>query len=498
VDAAFAQPGVSDSGIDATADRPFTSSTVRDIARALGQLPFVPPPKELPHPIEDLTYEQYRDIWFDHRKAIWARENLPFQVEMFHRGFYYKEEIEVAIVEDGQARHLRYSPDYYDFGARLPKPMPTEDIGFAGIRLHARMGEADRFGEFAVFLGASYFRSLGKGQAYGLSARGLALKTGAPEGEEFPLFRAFWVEKPLPESESIVVHALLDSVSVVGAYRFSIRPGTTTMMDVEATLFPRVELAKLGLAPGTSMFFFGPGNREGVDDWRPEVHDSDGLLMVNGRGERLWRPLANPSTLQVSAFVDAAPRGFGLMQRNRDLDAYQDFEARYERRPSLWTEMVGDWGRGAVVLVEISSDSEIHDNIVAFWQPDEPIAGGSELSIAYRLFWGNQPAPAGGGPMVQATRGGQLPLRGESSARRFVIDYAVPQAVPAGAAVPTTHISASEGTVANVTIKANPLTGGWRLTFDLDPEDADVIELRAEVQFHGNPPSEVWLYRWAV
>jgi periplasmic glucans biosynthesis protein len=340
---AFAQEDASDVLTGIIEGGPFTRARVVEIARALAQFEFVPPPTDLPDPIQDLTYDQYRDIRFDRDASIWADEKLPFQLQLFHRGFYYKEEIEVAIVADDRAEHLPYSPELFDIGKLIEQPMPTDDIGFAGIRLLGRLNHADKFDEVAVFLGASYFRSLGRGQFYGLSARGLALKTGATEGEEFPLFRAFWVEKPQPDNDTIVVHALLDSVSVTGAYRFTIRPGASTLMDVEATLFPRVDLEKVGLAPGTSMFFFGPNGREDVDDWRPEVHDSDGLLILNGRGERIWRPLANPNKLQMSAFMDAAPRGFGLMQRNRDAESFQDFESHYERRPSLWVEPVGDW-----------------------------------------------------------------------------------------------------------------------------------------------------------
>jgi glucans biosynthesis protein len=473
---------------------PFTRQTVREIARALSESDFVPPNAALPDPIANLSYEQYRDIWFDHRKAIWADEELPFQLEMFHRGFYYKEEVDVAIVEDGAARHLRYSPDYYDFGARVPQPLPSEDIGFAGIRLSGLMGKGNRFAEFAVFLGASYFRSRGRNQLYGLSARGLALKTGAPDGEEFPLFRAFWVEKPEPGGEAIIVHALLDSPSVAGAYRFTIRPGDTTGMDVEAALFPRVDLANAGLAPGTSMFFFGPIDREGVDDYRPEVHDSDGLLVLNGRGEQIWRPLNNPDTLQISAFLDAGPRGFGLMQRNRNLAAFQDFEAHYERRPGLWVEPLEEWGEGAVTLVEIPSDSEIHDNIVAYWQPKNTIPAGSEFAFAYRLSWGDHPRAAPATILVHATRAGRAAHDPQS--RRFVIDY-TPERPPArDAPLPRANVTASGGSVGDVTIEHNPVTGGWRLEFLLDPQQEEIVELRAELLVGKNEQSEVWLYRW--
>jgi glucans biosynthesis protein len=377
--------------------------------------------------------------------------------------------------------------------------LPKEDIGFAGIRLHGRINAPDRFDEVAVFQGASYFRSLGKDQLYGLSARGLALKVAEPEGEEFPLFRAFWVETPVADSDAVVVHALLDSPSVAGAYRFTIRPGLPTTMDVEATLFPRVELTKVGLAPGTTMFYFSLNGRDGVDDWRPEVHDSDGLLMVNGRGERLWRPLSNPHRLQISAFQDTGPRGFGLIQRDRHAETYQDFESHYELRPSLWVEPVGDWGQGSVTLVEIPSDSEINDNIVAYWAPKEPIPAGSEFSFAYRLSWGNDPAQTPGGAVVAATRRGKATLKGDSPVRRFVIDYMIPdQGAERPKTMPKADIWASAGTLSDVVVEDNPIDGGWRVVFKLDPGTNELIELRCVLSFDDKRPAEIWTYRWTA
>jgi glucans biosynthesis protein len=494
-------------------DGPFTRSTVVDIARALAKQDYVPPRNDLPDPIKNLTYDQFRDIRFNRDMAIWTKENLPFRLELFHRGLYYKDEVDIATVSQGVARHLAFSPTLFNYGKLVPRPIPQDDIGFAGLRLLGHMNKPDVLDEVVVFLGASYFRSLGRGQQYGISARGLALKTGAPEGEEFPIFRAFWAETPNSDGDAVVIHALLDSPSVAGAYRFTIRPGFPTVMDVETTLIPRVALDKVGLAPGTSMFYFGPNDREDFDDWRPEVHDSDGLLMVTGRGERIWRPLVNPKSLQFSAFVDTSPRGFGLIQRNRDPKTYQDFESHYDHRPSLWVEPVGDWGQGGVVLVEIPSDSEVNDNMVAYWAPKEPIAAGSEFSFAYRLSWGGEPDQATVGATVAATRSGRGTLRGASPIRRFVIDYAMPppdsqaeaQAQPAGtpaqqpAAVdPTAEVTASAGTVSEVNIERNPLINGWRLTFKLDPGSEKLIELRAVLKIDGGLPAETWLYRWTA
>jgi periplasmic glucans biosynthesis protein len=483
-------------------DGPFTRSTVSEVARRLSRVPFAAPASRLPEVLQNLTYDQYRDIRFKSSAAVWAGTGLPFELQLLHPGFYYKEPIEIAIVQDGVATHLPYSTDLFDFGPLVPKGIPNTDIGFAGFRIHGPINRPDYFDEIVVFQGASYFRSLGKGQVYGISARGLAVKTAEPEGEEFPIFRAFWIETPLKDSDTIVLYALLDSQSVTGAYRFTIRPGPTTVMDVEADLFPRVNLAKVGLAPGTSMYFFGPNDRLAVDDFRPEVHDSDGLLMVNGRGERLWRPLSNPSTLQISAFVDAGPRGFGLIQRDRDFATYQDLESIYERRPSLWVEPVGDWGQGAVTLVEIPTNSEIHDNIVAYWQPKDPMPAGSEYSFAYRLSWGGDPPSAAGAMVVADTMIGRATLEGDSPIRRFVVDFAPQQVLdgkPAGE--PKATVTSSKGTISNIVVIPNPRIGngeGWRVNFEIDPEDANLIELRIVLTFPDGRPAETWVYRWTA
>jgi glucans biosynthesis protein len=483
-------------------DGPFTRSTVSELARRLSRVPFAPPASRLPEVLQNLTYDQYRDIRFKTSASVWAGQGLPFTLQLFHPGFYFKEPIEVAIVQDGVAKHLPYSTDLFDFGPLVPKGIPNTDIGFAGIRIHGAINTPDYFDEIVVFQGASYFRSLGKGQVYGISARGLAVKTAEPEGEEFPIFRAFWIETPLKDSDTIVLYALLDSPSVTGAYRFTIRPGYPTVMDVETDLYPRVDLAKVGLAPGTSMFFFGPNDRINVDDFRPRVHDSDGLLMVNGRGERLWRPLTNPKDLQISAFVDAGPRGFGLIQRDRVFETFEDLEAAYERRPSLWVEPVGDWGQGAVTLVEIPTNSEIHDNIVAYWQPKDPIPAGSEYSFAYRLSWGGDPPFAAGGMVVTDTMVGRASLEGDSPVRRFVVDFAPPLALdgkPAGE--PKPDVTTSKGKISNTVVIPNPKIGGgegWRINFELDPEDADLIELRIVLEFPDKRPAETWVYRWTA
>jgi len=471
----------------------FDPMQVRQLARDLAQKPYKAPDTSLPPQLKDLSYDQYRKIRFIPDRALWRSDKLPFQLQFFHRGFYFTNRVDVYEVDNGQARHIPYSSSMFSFEGVTP-PDPNQDIGFAGFRIHAPMNRPDYYDEVAVFLGASYFRAIAKNEGYGLSARGLAINTGNPKGEEFPLFKTFWVERPAPNTGSLAVHALLDSPSASGAYLFTIRPGEVTTFDSEVALYPRADIADAGLAPLTSMFLFGPSDRAGVDDFRPAVHDSDGLAMHNGRDEMLWRALANPKDLQISAFADTNPRGFGLLQRPRDFRDFEDLESRYEKRPSLWIEPIGNWGDGDVRLIEIPSKEEIHDNMVAFWRPREALRAKGEYNLTYRMHWGpidQRPLPLA---KIMATRAG---AGGAPDTRLFVLDIAgdkLKEATPPEQV--RGDVSANKGKIDNVVSQPNPATGGWRLSFTLAPNKEPVVELRAQLMINDQPLSEIWLYRW--
>jgi len=471
----------------------FDMGTLRGMARDLAAQPFKPPETALPAGLRDLRYDQYRHIRFRREKALWADLNLPFQMQPFHRGFLYPNRIALYEVADGVATPIRYRADMFDFGP-LPRPADDADLGFAGFRLTHPLNRADHFDEVCAFLGASYFRGLGKGHIYGLSARGLAIRTGDPKGEEFPLFRAFWIERPAPAAQSMVVHALMDSQSAAAAFRFTIHPGEATTFDVEATIYPRVELAAVGMAPGTSMYFFGPNDRAGIDDYRPAVHDSDGLMIATSQGEQLWRPLSNPRDLQVSAFAETNPRGFGLMQRGRQFANYQDLEAQYQRRPSLWVEPIGDWGQGEIQLFEIPTNDEIHDNIVAFWHPGQPLRARGEYGLTYRLFWeGARP----GNPALAQFTSTRIGQGSEERARRIVLDAVGGRLESLRNGAPfEASVAGSPGEVRNISSEFNPETGGLRIAFELLPGNAPLVELRASLKDAQGPLSETWLYRW--
>lgn len=469
---------------------PFDANTVPSLAKTLAAKPWQAPREILPAALAKIDYDAYRTIRFRADRAQWAADKLPFSLHFFHRGFLYKERVAIYEVAEGVTRQIVYKPDMFDFSS--VGAVADGDVGFAGFRIHAPMNRPDYYDEVAAFLGASYFRAVGKHHRYGLSARGLAIKTAEATGEEFPRFTAFWVEKPTPQTGSIVVHALLDSRSTTGAYRFTIRPGEATIFDVEMTLYPRVELAQVGIAPLTSMFFFSPSDRGGIDDFRPAVHDSDGLSIWTGSGEQIWRPLGNPALLQVSNFIDADPRGFGLMQRQRAFTAFQDLEARYERRPSLWIETLGKWGRGGINLIEIPTSGEIHDNIVAYWRPEKPLAAGSEHSFSYRMHWCWDAPWKSELAQITDTRIGAS----ATPARRLIVLELEGDGLRGNAAERRGQVEASAGKLHNVVTQPNPVTGGWRLSFELEPENARVVELRARLMDGDRPASETWLYRW--
>lgn len=483
---------------------PFDATTVIDLARALAAKPFEPPDTTLPDELRNLKYDQYRSIRFDTTKALWGGQGTEFQAQFFHRGFLYTSRVDIAQVIGGRAMPIEYVPDLFHFD-HVPKPK-IDNLGFAGFRIHAPINRPDYFDEVCAFLGASYFRAVGRDQVYGLSARGLAIKTADPTGEEFPVFKSFWLERPpilsgaraaaSQDPLSMTIWALLDSPSTSAAFQFTIHPGSDTIFDVAVTLFPRTDIAEAGIAPLTSMFYFDADSRSAIDDYRPAVHDSDGLLMLTGSGEQLWRPLANPAMLQFSAFEDTAPIGFGLLQRDRRFAHYQDLEASYQKRPSLWVEPIGDWGQGSVDLVEIPTKEEIHDNIVAFWRPHEPLKAKSEVEFKYRLHWCAAPPP----PRLPRATVTQTRIGAghDESTRLFVIDINGDRltSVPDTATL-SARVNASKGQITHVVVQPIP-QGGWRISFELTPGREKLIELNAQLFGADTPLSEIWLYRWTV
>lgn len=466
-----------------------------DVSRRAQQLAaksYKAPDAKLPAALRELSYDAYRDIRFRPDRALW-RGKLPFEVQFFHPGFLFQQAVALRLVTAQGVRDVKFDPEAFDYGRTAIDRKDLRKLGYAGFRIHYPLNRADYKDEVAVFLGASYLRAVGRHAGYGLSARGLAVDTALPSGEEFPSFREFWLEWPAPDSRELVVYALLDSRRVTGAYRFVIRPGEATTMDVRARLFLRDAVGKLGVAPLTSMFFFGENQAAPRDDYRPEVHDSDGLLVAAADGEWLWRPLVNPKRLLVTSFEMPAPRGFGLLQRDRAFARYEDLESRFERRPSAWVEPLGDWGAGRVELVQIPTADEFNDNIVAFWVPDRMPAPGAPLDLAYRLSW--QLSDIGPLGRVTQTRRGAA---GED-VTRFVVDFdgGALDRLPRGAQAALEAWCGAGGELVEQRAYRNDATGGWRAVLLVRRADRDEpLELRAALRGADGPLSETWSYVW--
>jgi glucans biosynthesis protein len=484
---------------------PFAEDTAIAEARLLSKSPYRPPADTIPQSYKDLNYDRYRAIRFKKNLAVWAHDQLGYTAELFSAGYIYRTPVRVFAVEGGRAAELKYDPDLFTYGPEAGRPPDNTLPGFSGVRIHAPIDRPDVMDEFAVFQGASYFRSKATGQGYGMSARGLAVNTAQPPADEFPIFRSYWLIKPAPGASSVTIFALLDSVSVSGAYKFVISGGYNTVMNVECTLFPRTVMNYVGIAPLTSMFYQGPSGGFRADDARPRVHDSDGLSILNGKGEHIWRPLINPKRVQFSVFAESNLKGFGLLQRERRAERYQDLDARYEQRPSVWVEPGDIWGEGSVDLVELPTQTEYFDNIVAFWHPKEPLQAGSEYTYRYRLTWCQEP------PLRQNTAIITQTLVGASArqegARLFFVDFAGTEKFNLCDDLDdfchdkngNLELSASTGTFVNVALRRNRIAGGHRVSFEYQPAPgSSLADLRCLLAADGKPVSEVWLYRWTA
>ncbi|HTH45996.1 MAG TPA: glucan biosynthesis protein G [Candidatus Limnocylindria bacterium] len=476
---------------------PFDFEALQQRARAMAGVAYEAPVSTVPEGLKKFNYDDYQMINFDGAHSWWRREGLPFELQFFHPGWLYTQTVQVNELAHGESTRIPFTPEFFRYGGRKPWHVPT-DMGFAGFRVLNALNRRDKMDELAVFLGASYFRALGRDMRYGLSARGIAVNTAEPGGEEFPSFREFWVERPVAGANALTLYALMDGPSVTGAYRFVITPGADTVVRVRAVVFCRKNPQVFGVAPLTSMFAHGENTGWAPDDYRPEVHDSDGLLVATGTGEWIWRPLANPRTVRVASFLDRTPRGFGLLQRDRVFEHYDDLEAYYQQRPSAWVEPVGDWGAGSVRLVELPTPDETNDNIVAFWVPAQLPAPGEPITFEYNLHWFMDPdrrPPAG---FVTSTR--TAAVMGRPALRRFVLEFAGPylRREPDDSAIEAvvSVVSGAQQDGAAV-VQKNRFSGTWRVAFEIAPEaGGKPVELRCFLRKGQHVLTETWSYLW--
>jgi glucans biosynthesis protein len=483
-------------------------------AQERAQKPFRSPKVDMPEVLRanSLDYDKYREIHFRSERALWAADKLPFRVEFFHPGYLYQEPVQINEFTSTHVQSVRFVQEFFNYGAlTIQKQIPAR-TGYAGFKLIYPLNTPEKMDEIGSFLGASYFRLLGAGQRYGLSARGLALDSGELDRpEEFPLFTDWWLGKPEPSSRELVLFALLDSVSCTGAYQFRIRPGETTMADVDVVVFLRSPdlikavnpqqkpLKSFGMAPLTSMFWFGKSTERKFDDYRPEVHDSDGLLIKGTNGEVLWRPLNNASQMRHQAFSLSGLTGFGLLQRERNYQNYQDLFNFYHQVPSVWIQPRGNWGEGEIHLLELSTHYEGLDNIVAFWNPKKQPEPMEPFRYGYSMYWTRETDMKLSENMVVNTRiGADGP---NPRWRQIAIDFAGPQlkAIPANDPPKAIASCSANGAIVENQVFRNPFDDSWRVILKMEPKEGNKapVDIRCTLQHHDRVIGETWTYHWS-
>lgn len=476
-------------------------------ARELSQKSYEAPKPNLPDALSSLKFAGYQEVRYRADRLHWRGTGTRFQLGFYHQGMHFNSPVKINEIDAQGVREIKFDPEDFDYGSLKLDKAALANLGFAGFKVLYPVNKEEKpDDELATFLGASYFRVIGKGQVYGLSARGLALDTALPSGEEFPAFREFWIERPAVGDKQLVIYALLDSPRATGAYRFTIRPGADTVVDVKSSIYLRDKVDRLGIAPLTSMYLYGSNRPWATPNYRPELHDSDGLAMHTGSDEWIWRPLNNPRRLAVSAFSMENPRGFGLLQRGREFSRYEDLDDRYELRPSLWIEPQGDWGKGSVQLVEIPTGDETNDNIVAFWVPEAQPERDAPLELNYRMIWtlDNQRTHTSGMAWVMQTRRSRDENKGADLIRRsdgtitYVVDFVGPSltSIPADHTVRAQVWADDNGEITESSVRQNEVTGGKRLTLKVKVKDGEKpVEMRASLMDGETPVSETWTYR---
>ncbi|MGH6828749.1 MAG: glucan biosynthesis protein [Rhizomicrobium sp.] len=487
--------------------RAFSFGSLAAEAQALAARPYVVPPPLPASLLDRIDYEALGKIHFDTDYALFRDGPGQFPATFFLLGRYSRTPARMYVVEEAaEAREIIYDSAYFVMPPGSPAHVLPAGAGFGGFRFQeSRLGDPAirdwRTNDWVAFQGASYFRAIGELYEYGISARGLTVNVATPGvPEEFPAFTRFYFETPAAVTDRMTVYAFLEGASVAGAYRFVLERTKAVVMEVEARIFQRAN-ATIGLTPLTSMYWFSETKKPTAIDWRPEVHDSDGLAMWAGSGERIWRPLNDPKTVVTSSFEDSNPRGFGLFQRDRVFDHYLD-GVHYERRPSLWVEPLDNWGEGSVELVEIPTDDEINDNIVAYWRSRTPSGAGSSLSLRYRLYWTAKepfPPPLAVCVATRLGRGGQPGKPRPKGVTKFVVEFlGGPLKGLAYGTLPEAVLSAPSGRFSYVFTEAVPdgVDGHWRAQFDFRAASADPVEMRLYLRLGGRTLTETWLYQY--
>ncbi len=498
---AFSQAGLDKYFLQAGLDKYFSEEELDKYVEGAVTRELVPFEKHVDEALAGVPYEKYeKAIAYKQDEAIWRKEALPFRLEPCHTaGSYYAYPVDLFTVEGTQVKRIEYAAEAFQFDVPANQPAKAPAPDFAGFHARGQLEQLGVFKDFLRFLGGTNFRAIADGQVFGAGAQALAINPGQGRDEEFPLFKAFWIKRPLSSADSsLVIWALLDSKTIVGRFKFTVTPGYETIIDTEAAIRIRRLTARPGIAPITSRFFFGPGVPPKRRDYRPRVHDSEALYIANGAGERIWRPLLNPERLQYSVFLDKKPKGFGLIQKERYFASYQDDDKQYEKRPSVWIEpLTGKlWDEGAVELIELPAPDEINENIVCFWRPKVPLGPIEKHDFSYRMHWCMSPDLENRNAVVSQTRLGE----NKSGQPSFIVDFYTEGCPDCNGSPLVPNVTASAGEIPRESIKLETLhamAGMQRLRFDFIPAGSDPIDLRALLMANGKPVSDTWIFRWA-
>ncbi len=482
--------------------RPFTHAGLVQKAKAMSTQPYQPPYRPAPAIVDTIEYLQHGKIKFKADSALYGDNPKSYPVTFFPVGKYFPKSIKMFAVEGNQSREVLYTPSLFDMPDDSPAKKLPEDTGFAGFQIKEPKTRADwATKDWIAFLGASYFRAIGSLGEYGLSARGIAIDTALPSGEEFPDFTEFYIQATPDPEHPLVIFALLDGPSIAGAYKFSFHRDKGVMVEAECSLFMRKDVKRFGVAPMTSFFWFAEYNKSYQLEWRNAAHDSEGLALWTGAGERIWRPLSNPPHISVSAFMDNNPKGFGLLQRNRDPQRFTDRYLNYERRPSLWIEPLGNWGEGAIQLIELPTDHEDYDNIGAMWVPKEPVKAGQNFEFRYKMHWdADEPYPATNlaKPIVTRIGRGGFPYSRANppEKKRVVIEFGgggldtLPKDV-----TPEAKITPSRGEISHIFLETTSWNSHWRLQFDIAAPGPEPVDIRVYLRNGDIALTETWLFQ---
>lgn len=496
----------------------FGFEEVAEKARALAEREYQAPEMNISQALGDLEYEEYAQIQYDPERALWRDEGLPFDLSFFHEGMHYTSAVDINVINEDGVSKIPFDADNFHYGDVALSEEDLEGLGFAGFKIHHPINDPNIRDEIMVFQGASYFRVVGRNQIYGLSGRGLAIDTALPSGEEFPNFREFWVVKPQADSQTLTIFALLDSPSATGAFRYVLDPGDDSVLDVQSRLFLRNPVKKLGIAPLTSMFLFGPSQPSQALNYRPAIHDSNGLLIHDDNSGWTWRPLTNPDQVDAEHYVTLdqvdvthqraeSLRGFGLLQRSHDFHDYEDLIDRYHLRPSGWVETQGDWGPGEVELIEIPTADETNDNIVALWKPDEVPQPGEPIDFNYRIHWTMNESALHDENLAWVDR--TMRSRGEvrqnnlirqpDGSLAFIIDFKGPvfETLPEDGPPLMAQVNVGEnGELIESRLVPNDAEGGWRSIVRVKRhDDSQPLEIRNYLRVGEQRVSETWFYR---